>query len=173
MINRETDAEQIAHEPEDLFRLFVYGTLKRGYWNHDRFCRNAVSVEEASVQGRLYELPSGIPVLKVPDETILAVGTVDASADVATQESAALPTNISASGEWSMIQGELLAFSDSTRDMPPIDRLESYRPGRFSLYRRVLVPVISIKGEVTAAWSYTGTGEMVHHCVPMEGTLWP
>ncbi|MBW1987856.1 MAG: gamma-glutamylcyclotransferase, partial [Deltaproteobacteria bacterium] len=43
--------------------LFVYGTLKRGCWNHERFCRGVLSVEEAVVRGRLYELPSGIPVL--------------------------------------------------------------------------------------------------------------
>ena len=52
-----------------LLRLFVYGTLKRGYWNHERFCRGVLSVEEAVVWGRLYELPSGIPVLRCPRRT--------------------------------------------------------------------------------------------------------
>jgi len=155
------------------FRLFVYGTLKRGFWNHDRFCRNAISVEEASVRGRLYELPSGIPVLKVPDESILAVGTVSASADVATQERAALPTNAPTCGEWLMIRGELIAFSDPIRDLPPIDRLESYRPGQFSLYRRVLVPVVSASKGTTAAWTYVGDDDVLRHCVPLEGSLWP
>jgi hypothetical protein len=27
--------------PETILRLFVYGTLKRGYWNHQRFCAKA------------------------------------------------------------------------------------------------------------------------------------
>ena len=156
-----------------LFRLFVYGTLKRGYWNHDRFCGHAVAIEEATVRGRLYKLQSGIPVLKVPDESILAVGTVSASADVATQERVALPTNAPTSGEWPMIRGELLAFIDPIRDLPPIDRLESYRPGQFSLYRRVLVPVVSATEGIIAAWSYVGDDDVLRHCIPLEGSLWP
>jgi len=68
-----------------ILRLFVYGTLKRGYWNHDRFCRGVLDVQEAVVRGRLYEMPSGIPVLEVPETDILAHGTADPLADVATQ----------------------------------------------------------------------------------------
>ncbi|MBM9612910.1 gamma-glutamylcyclotransferase [Desulfobulbus rhabdoformis] len=65
-----------------LFRLFVYGTLKRGFRNHDRFCRGVLDIREAVVRGRLYEMHSGIPVLQVPDEDILAHGASDALADV-------------------------------------------------------------------------------------------
>jgi hypothetical protein len=68
-----------------LLRLFVYGTLKRGFWNHDRFCQGVLTVEDAVVRGRLFETSSGIPVLQVPEEDILAVGTTDPLADVATQ----------------------------------------------------------------------------------------
>jgi len=68
-----------------LLRLFVFGTLKRGYWNHEWFCRGVLSVEEAVVQGRLYELSSGILVLEVPEADVLAHGTSDPLADVATQ----------------------------------------------------------------------------------------
>ena len=35
--------------PETILRLFVYGTLKRGYWNHQRFCAQARSIEPAVV----------------------------------------------------------------------------------------------------------------------------
>lgn len=72
------------HNPQ-LLRLFVYGTLKRGFWNDDRFCRGVLTVEDALVRGRLFETPSGIPVLQVPEEDILAVGTTNPLADVATQ----------------------------------------------------------------------------------------
>jgi hypothetical protein len=68
-----------------MLRLFVYGTLKRGFWNHDRFCRGVLTVEDAVVGGRLFETSSGIPVLEVPEEDILAVGTTNPLADVATQ----------------------------------------------------------------------------------------
>lgn len=37
--------------PETILRLFVYGALKRGYWNHQRFCAQARSIEPAVVWG--------------------------------------------------------------------------------------------------------------------------
>ena len=67
-----------------MLRLFVYGTLKRGYWNHDAFCLGVLEVREAQVRGRLYEGP-GFPLLEVPEEDVLASGTADPLADVATQ----------------------------------------------------------------------------------------
>ncbi len=33
-------------------RLFVYGTLKRGFWNYDRFCSQAVNIEPATTWSR-------------------------------------------------------------------------------------------------------------------------
>ena len=67
-----------------MLRLLVYGTLKRGYWNHEPFCEGVLEIREARICGRLYEGPS-FPVLEVPDEDILARGTADPLADVATQ----------------------------------------------------------------------------------------
>lgn len=58
--------------PEAILRLFVYGTLKRGYWNHQRFCAQARSIEPAVVWGRLYHLHAGFPALEVPEGLILA-----------------------------------------------------------------------------------------------------
>ncbi len=37
------------------------------------------------VRGRLFETSSGIPVLEVPEEDVIAIGTTDPLADVATQ----------------------------------------------------------------------------------------
>ena len=34
-------------------------------------------MEETVIRGRLYELPSGIPVLEVPEVNVLAYGTAD------------------------------------------------------------------------------------------------
>jgi hypothetical protein len=53
--------------PETIIRLFVYGTLKRGYWNHQRFCAQASSIEPAVLWGRLYHLHAGFPGLEVPE----------------------------------------------------------------------------------------------------------
>ena len=70
-------AEPSNSNTSGMLRLFVYGTLKRGFWNHDRFCRGVLTVEDAVVRGRLFETSSGIPVLQVPEEDILAVGTTN------------------------------------------------------------------------------------------------
>ena len=147
-----------------ILRLFVYGTLKRGYWNHDRFCRGVLDVQEAVVRGRLYEMPSGIPVLEVSEEDILAHGTADPIADVATQARFAgdlasylEPTLESATaGDWGPVYGELLTFNDPSIRLPAIDRLEGFSPEGRCFYRRVLFPVSIIRGSFTVAWVYVG-----------------
>jgi gamma-glutamylcyclotransferase (GGCT)/AIG2-like uncharacterized protein YtfP len=45
----------------DPLRLFVYGTLKPGEANFDRYCRTAISAQPAWVQGQLYALNLGYP----------------------------------------------------------------------------------------------------------------
>ncbi len=138
---------------------FVYGTLKRGFWNHDRFCRNAIDIRPATTWGRLYELPAGYPALEVPESTILAHGTADPLADAATQArlAALLPTHAAdhpPTGDWDLIHGELITFPDPARDLPPIDRLEGFRLGQDSLYERVLVAVRTPDKKTTLAWLY-------------------
>ena len=137
----------------NLLRLFVYGTLKRGYWNHKDFCEGVLSVEEAVVRGRLYEFPSGIPILEVPEKDILALGTDDPIADVATQarlaEKLASDTVQSTSVEkiiadegWGPVYGEVMVFDDPERRLTVIDYLEGFTPARCCTYRRVLVPAL-------------------------------
>ncbi|VBB41845.1 hypothetical protein TRIP_B180040 [uncultured Desulfatiglans sp.] len=58
-------------------------------------------------------------------------------------------------GDWSRVYGELLTFNDPESRLPAIERLEGFRPGGSSLYRRVLVPVC-ITGMVQPAWRYIG-----------------
>ncbi len=143
-----------------VLRLFVYGTLKRGYWNHDAFCQGVLEVREAQVRGRLYEGP-GFPLLEVPDEDILAHGTADPLDDVATQArlsarlgSCSQPVPESATaGAWGAVYGELLTFDDPEDRLPAIDRLEGFRPGASNLYRRVLVAA-TVDGARELAWVY-------------------
>ena len=152
-----TDTPMNLTEPSNantsgMLRLFVYGTLKRGFWNHDRFCQGFLSVEDAVVRGRLFETPSGIPVLQVPEDDILAVGTTNPFADAATQAHVTArmsnpePTldrllKNASGAPWGPVYGELLAFDDPKTRLPAIDRLEGFHPGGPCLYRRVLVPV--------------------------------
>jgi gamma-glutamylcyclotransferase (GGCT)/AIG2-like uncharacterized protein YtfP len=165
-----------------MLRIFVYGTLKRGFWNHDRFCRGVLTVEDAVVCGRLFETSSGIPVLMVPEEDILAVGTTDPRADVATQAHVTAhmsnpkpnPDRLPRKGigaPWGPVYGELLAFDDPETRLPAIDRLEGFHPGGPCLYRRVLVSA-QVHGTVLPAWLYVGEDPISGRLTPLGGSRW-
>ena len=139
--------------PETILRLFVYGTLKRGYWNHQRFCAQARSIEPAVLWGRLYHLHAGFPTLEVPEGLILARGTADPLADARRQQEIGTPRFGRPTGDWDLIHGELVTFTDPQRDLPPIDRLEGFRPDGQSMYQRVMVAVLSGRTSITA-WTY-------------------
>ncbi len=143
------------HTPQLPITLFVYGTLKRGYWNHDRFCRNAIDIHPATTWGRLYQLPAGYPALEVPQSHILAHGTADPIADAQTQDRLATRplTFTRPNGDWDLIQGELMAFPNPARDLPPIDKLEGFDPGGLYLYHRALFPTFAGVGSFPS-WIY-------------------
>ena len=136
-----------------ILKLFVYGTLKRGYWNHDRFCAQAISIEPATVWGRLYHLAAGFPALEVPENTILAQGTNDPLTDAVTQGRIDIQGFDRPPGDWDLAHGELVTFTDPLRDLPPIDRLEGFRPVEHSMYQRVMVAARA-KNIITPAWLY-------------------
>lgn len=160
---------------EPVFRLFVYGTLKRGYWNHERFCRDAISIETASLPGRLYKLPSGIPVLAIPAESIIATGSDDPLSDAHTQSAAdeCGGAPIEHGGQWRWIEGEIICLPDPHRTVPPIDRLEGYNPGGFSSYRRVLVRTQASDGGGASAWCYVATQALLCTAIPLSQHIWP
>jgi gamma-glutamylcyclotransferase (GGCT)/AIG2-like uncharacterized protein YtfP len=174
--------EPLKPNTSGMLRLFVYGTLKRGFWNHDRFCRGVLAVEDALVRGRLFETSSGIPVLQVPEEDILAVGTTNPLADVATQAHVTArvsnpeptPDRLPKEGTgapWGPVYGDLLAFDDPETRLPAIDRLEGFHPGAPCLYRRVLVPV-RINGTVLPAWLYVGEDPSSGSLKPLGKSIW-
>ena len=134
-------------------RLFVYGTLKRGFWNHDRFCAQAISIEPATVWGRLYHLAAGFPALEVSENTILAQSTNDPLADANTQARIPFQGFGKPAGDWDLVHGELVTFTDPLHDLPPINRLEGFRPVEHSMYQRVMVAV-QAKNVITPAWLY-------------------
>ena len=156
--------EPLKPNTNGMLRLFVYGTLKRGFWNHDLFCRGVLTVEDAVVRSRLFETSSSIPVLEVPEEDILAVGTTNPLADVATQAHVTArmsnpeptPDRLPKKGTgapWGHVYGELLTFDDPENRLPAIDRLEGFHPDGPCLYRRVLVPV-QVNRTLPLAWLY-------------------
>lgn len=155
---------------EPRLTLFVYGTLKRGHSNHDRFCRDVLDVREATARGRLYELPFGFPALVVPQEDVWAVGTADYPADARTSGRSAAPFP-QKQLEWDVIHGELLTFDDPEERLLSMDGLEGYRPGFPSLYRRVLIPAAPSRAEQTVlAWAYAVESAAGLH---LPGGRWP
>jgi gamma-glutamylcyclotransferase (GGCT)/AIG2-like uncharacterized protein YtfP len=168
------------------FGLFVYGTLKRGLSNHERFCRGVLDIREAFVQGELYEMPSGIPVLHVPDEAVLARGTADPLHDAAVQarisaRAASSPDPPAGDGRENdppLVYGELMTFSDPLSRLPAIDRLEGFTPGSRSLYQRVLVKGTVLApgqtdGRAVPMWLYAGTDPTLGRCTYTGRSSWP
>ncbi len=150
-------------------RLFVYGTLKRGFSNHHRFCDNALGVEEATTRGDLYELPFGFPALVAASDRAPVVGTTDYAFDVAEQRrlNATARKLMSVSG--SKVFGEILTFDDPVDRLPKLDHLEGFDPTRGSLYRRILIPVETATASVTA-WAYAIDKPTGTH---LPGGTWP
>jgi gamma-glutamylcyclotransferase (GGCT)/AIG2-like uncharacterized protein YtfP len=139
--------------PPVMIQIFVYGTLKRGYWNHASFCAHAQHIEPATVWGRLYDLDYGFPGLQTPDSTILAQGTNDPLAD-ANLQARLKPLHFERPvGDWDLVHGELVTLSDPIHDLPPIDQLEDFRPGEQCLYQRVLTASRTDNKEVPV-WLY-------------------
>lgn len=172
--------EHLKENTRRMLRLFAFGTLKRGFWNHDRFCRGVLDIQEAVVRGCLYEMHSGIPVLQVPDEDILAHGTEDPLADVDTQAllsrqmtSYPEPTPKSATADdWHPVYWELFTFDDPETRLPTLDRLEGFHTGGRSLDRRVLVPA-KTGGTVLLVWVYVTRSKLQGRLKELAGGVWP
>ncbi len=109
-------------------------------------------MREATIRGRLYELPYGFPALVVPEEDILATGTTNYLADAEEQQHVVLDSR-TPSTRWDTVHGELMTFDDPEERLPALDALEGYVPGEEGLYERVLVPV-EVADESVLAWSY-------------------
>ena len=154
-------------------RLFVYGTLKKGFWNFDRFCTRAISIEPATTWGRLYLLPAGFAALEVSESSILAIGTADPLADTRTQNIIELPENAMTQpdGDWDLVHRELMTFANPGFDLPPIDRLESFDPNGRSMYLRVLV-VAECQDRLFSCWTYHGLDHILRGSLHLPRWYW-
>jgi len=73
--------------------------------------------------------------------------------------------------DWGRVYGELLTCNDPESRLPAIDRLEGFRPGGSSLYRRVLVPVYT-NGVNLSAWLYVAGPQLEGRLTLTEKTCW-
>lgn len=150
--------------------VFVYGTLKRGQRNHNHFCQGVLAVVEATVRGRLYDLPFGFPALVVPQEDIIFTGTADYLVDTKEQRNAHFGSATPSPG-WDTVHGEILTFNDPGERLEALDGLEGFRPGAESFYARVLIPaMLAQTGEIVLAWTYAIESAKGIH---LPGGYWP
>ena len=130
-------------------QVFVYGTLKRGERNHERFCQNASRIEPATTRGSLYHLPFGFPGLAVDRGGVREFGSTDYLSDVFKQRS--LPETEKGTPD-GLVHGELVSFPDPNH-LAALDSLEGYAPGENALYERILLPV-KTQSRRSLAWAY-------------------
>lgn len=129
-----------------------------------------MTIEEATVRGRLYDLPFGFPALVVPTDNVCAVGTSDYLADAKLARATEVEKREELVG-WDTVYGELVVFEDPEGSLPGIDGLEGFRPGGDSFYTRVLVPVTPVRdGEAVPAWAYSVAESSGIH---LPGGSWP
>ena len=154
------------------FKIFVYGSLKRGERNFAAYCRGFQAVAAATVVGQLFRQPDGYPMLVVPAAHVLAVGTNDPAFDVETlAEIEADELQQEAEGaDWEQITGEIFSFGDPEVRLPRIDELEEFVPGGNSLYHRVIVP--AMHAVIEPVWTYVAPEGRVPPGSARMGTSW-
>ncbi len=153
------------------FRLFVYGTLKQGFVNHERFFPGGAESRPACVPGVLFDTPWNHPVARIPSNCILAYGSSSVCADLAVQcqfrswvdPNAAVKSTDSPYFSGQILQGEILILDDPDRDLPKLDAFEEYTPGSSSSrFQRILV--WTLWGDLwIAAWMYAGGSIFENH----------
>ena len=138
-------------------KVFVYGTLKKGFGNHRRL-EGATKVEPAQVNGRLYDV--GLPYVCMKDSNFSCIATGDIEKDMKSFSNQKTENYISAS---ETVKGELITFSDWSA-LKGLDSLEGYRPNFMqhnadaifsnNHYVRVLTTCITAKNNVEPCWIY-------------------
>ncbi len=143
---------------ENVFRLFVYGTLKEGGSHHHLLAGNVTPKIEARLVGTLHHDADGIPYIVVPKQTILMAGTRQSASD--SKKASAVSVVPVESDTW--VSGELYILLDPQSVVPLLDLLEDFEPNKESEYDRVLLPVNTSEGWV-AAWTY-----IIHKNTPID-----
>jgi gamma-glutamylcyclotransferase (GGCT)/AIG2-like uncharacterized protein YtfP len=153
-----------------VLNIFVYGSLKRGFANHSYFCSGYITLQNATVRGRLFALPS-FPALWIPESNILTRGTGDYLADVAKQSSFPRGGSSGSGDEFGSVSGELLTFADPIVRLAALDRLEGFNPGGESFYQRVMAYVKAGEHRVPA-WLYVFEDHQFEGLTELPGGVW-
>lgn len=154
-----------------MLKLFVYGTLKVGEWNHTRMFggTDIKAVEGATINGLLYDM--GFPALQIDPNQVRLEGTRDYKDDVKAQDIAVgKELNITLKE----ISGELFHIPDESI-LYSLDMLEGFVPGSKHNangypYKRFLMEVKLKDGSITSAWVYAAPEALKVPLYP--GTNW-
>ena len=136
--------------------LFVYGTLKKGFGNHDNYCSNAISIESARLDGELYD--SGLPYVHINQKNIFAKGTQSNYSDFQKQED--LEDSLFYGESFTQlgrpfVEGELITFSNWD-SLKRLDSLEGFTgDNKYNHYTRVLTTCyVNSDNQECACWVY-------------------
>lgn len=134
-------------------RLFLNETQVRVKNKFEHLCCNSTAVHTATVWGRLH---ARLPVIEVPQTSVLAYGSDDLLRDseIQMQLSHEQFKVFKHEGDWYLIHGKILTFDDPYRDIPPIDQFVEFTPFAKSSCTRVLVPVLQTNKSIVA-WLYS------------------
>ncbi len=132
--------------------IFVYGTLKPGEANYDRYCAGRVTFQCAAIApGYLYALPVGYPAMVAIDRG--AVPGAEPERHRQNYPAADLETGKSEAIVW----GYLLKFSDPSC-LRQLDELEDYFPQRSpsenEYYRTSVALLTPERQPLGSAWVY-------------------
>lgn len=116
------------------FRVFVYGTLKPGECNYQRYCAGRICQQQQAIAyGQLFDLPLGYPAMT--PGSLPVYGAVLEFDDP-----------------------KLIRLLDELEDYDPS------RPAAENEYERVMRPVFSLQGQALGqAWMYLMTPQQARH----------
>ena len=118
--------------------VFVYGTLKTGFGNHNRFCKNAYMIQDAVLDGTLYNM--GLPYVTIPKTNIYCIGSMNYEHDSKQVSKLACELEFRdfTVNPLNGVKGQLICFED-WNELYNLDSLEGFT-GKDSLnhYTRVL-----------------------------------
>ena len=139
--------------------VFVYGTLLEGEANHEHYCKDVLSIDEATVIGALYRGP-GFPFLSIPQDNIIAEGSLALRSDVLKLcHYGDLDEGPRVHKGWQEVSGQVITFRDGTEALAALDKLEGFGGSEeFNLYDRVLTSVwLPRQRKYIKAWVYVMT----------------
>ncbi|MDR2142490.1 MAG: gamma-glutamylcyclotransferase [Deltaproteobacteria bacterium] len=135
-------------------KIFVYGTLKRGFPNHELYIPPNSLLEPAWLFGWLFDTGYNFPTLVIAEENIRAQGSQSLRADLTFDPGPPPlePPEPTQPVELTKVRGEVITLAEPGETLRRLDQLEGFNPAGRSMYRRVLTWVMA--ETITWAWVY-------------------